>query len=38
MKQINLITAKYESRLNDNNTERPNLPTSTFSNLNMGNN
>lgn len=34
----NLTTEKYESRLNDNNTEPPNLPTSTFSNLNMGNN
>lgn len=34
----NLTTEKYESRLNANNTERPNLPTSTFSNLNMENN
>lgn len=34
----NLTTEKYGSRLNDNNTERPNLPTSTFSNLNMENN
>lgn len=34
----NLTTEKYDSRLNDNKTEHPNLPTSTFSNLNMGNN
>lgn len=34
----NLTTEKYDNRLNDNNTECPNLTTSTFSNLNMGNN
>lgn len=34
----NFTTEKYESRLNDNNTEWPNVHKSTFSNLNMGDN